>query len=52
MKSWMIDEHSRPGYRWETFEDILREVFRREVAILKQGTSFHLDIAYGSKFFH
>jgi hypothetical protein len=43
---------SRPWDGWKTFQDIFREVFRGEVAILQQSTGLYLDIANWPKFFN
>lgn len=42
-------EHARPRDGRNAFEDALRELLGREVAVLKKGTRFNFDVADGTK---
>jgi hypothetical protein len=43
--------NSRPGKRRQALEDIIREIFRREVAIFEQRTCFDFNISNRAEFF-
>lgn len=44
-------KYLRPGNRGQALQDVLSEVFGREVAVLEQSASLHLDVTDRSELF-